>query len=686
MTAPDPRTTRRRTHATVVAAWVVATIGALWLGAGLSAAQTDEDLSFLPAGSSSAAFLEQHERDQRDGPPRETATVVVQGAGVLGPPDLDALDELSATISGEPGLPAVATGPPVVSPDGRVAVLEVELQVDDDEVGGAVSRLREVGARWASTSAYEVLVTGEAGVDADLAAGDVDLWLLLCSAAVVAVVLAAVYRSPVLWLLPVGVGLVAVLVSRAALVVLAEVSVPVTELTASIGTVVVFGLSTDYALLLLHRLRNAAGRDGDERLARARREVRTPVLVSAGTIVLAVLALTPSGVPAISGLGPALAVGVLSAAVVSLTLLPALLGLLGVPVPPRGNGAGAWSRLASSVVTRPVEAAGCAAGALVALACLVALWDASADPLANVPDQAESKRGAEVVRDHFGDGMTAPLVVSFSADAARSAPAALEARARRAGVGLVTIDQEEVGSRLEVSLALETPPFTDAWRSDAEVVGELAAEIDEGALVGGSTAEAVDREAAVTTQLAVLTPLLLVALLVALTVWLRSLLASVVVVLSACLSAAAAVGATAVAMPVLAGSGESSAEVLLFGVLFLVAFGVDYLVFLVDGVRRSGPGPHPQRVADGLASTGPVISSAGLVLASTFAVLLFVPEANVRQVGLLVAVGVLVDTLVVRTFLVPPLLSWIGDRWARARDRGETRPVRPVAGPLSSRA
>jgi RND superfamily putative drug exporter len=115
----------------------------------------------------------------------------------------------------------------------------------------------------------------------------------------------------------------------------------------------------------------------------------------------------------------------------------------------------------------------------------------------------------------------------------------------------------------------------------------------------------------------------------------------------------------------LTGSSRSSTEVLLFGLLFLLAFGIDYLVFLVDGIRKAAPGAgHRRRVADGLATTGPVITSAGLVLASTFAVLLFVPEANVRQVGLLVAIGVLVDTLVVRTFLVPPLLTWVGDRWA----------------------
>ncbi|PWN02078.1 hypothetical protein DJ010_16285 [Nocardioides silvaticus] len=657
------RSTTRRRPVLVVAAWVLAALASVVAATAFPTTETDEDLAFLPEDSASAEYLAQHLRDRRTDPPAETATLAVptpDGAEAA----LPEVERLAQLLRSDAEGSRMAVDDPVVSPDSGLVVLDVELRVDEDELVDAVTRLRELCEEWQTTSGLTAYVTGEGGVDADLDAGDVDLWLLVCSVVVVAVILGLVYRSPTLWLLPVATGVVAVLVARGLVLLLPHLSVTVTELTGSIGTVVVFGVCTDYALLLLNRLRRSpSSHDRGEAVAAAYREVRQPVLVSAATIVLAVLALSFSPIPGISGLGPALAVGVACAAAASLTLLPALLDLTGRRVRP-ATGPGAWDRAAATVLRRPWVALGGAAVVLVCLGAAAFSWSSSADPLVNIDDSADSKRGALLVREHFGASATSPLMVSFSAAAPRDAVADLSDATESQGLATGVLGTEQVGDRTEVALVLATDPYSRSWADAAEQVRTIATGIDPGALVGGAAAEALDREEAVQSQLLHHAPVVLAALLVALWVWLRSLQASLVVIASGCLACLAAVGASVAAPTSLTGSAQSSAEVLLFGLLFLTAFGVDYLVFLVDGIRRAPAGTRRRRVAAGLASTGPVITSAGVVLAATFAVLLLVPETNVRQVGLLVAAGVLIDTLVVRTLLVPHLLARTGGRWA----------------------
>lgn len=641
-----------------------------WLGGALADRVADEDRAFLPTDGTAADFDALRSRLVPPAERRDTATVVVTSQGAqLDEAALAQLRALGARLASDAGLPVTEADEPVLAPDHELAFLDLRMEASEDP-GPAVERIRAAAREALGGDGRTVMVTGGAAADADLGTGDVDLWLLLVSAGVVACILAVAYRSLVLWLLPVSVGVVAVVVSHGLSAVLAATGVGVTDLAASIATVVVFGVSTDYALLLLNRLRGTAatgpGRAGA--VAGATVAVRTPIAVSAGIIALVVMTLVISPVPGMRALGPVLAVGVVTAAFASLTLLPALLTLLpgrGRPAPQRPEGVPSrWQRLADAVVGRPGRAAVVSAVLLSGLALGGLEWRSSADPLGQIPDGAESKRGAQALRDHLGSGGDATVSVIVADDAATGRAVV----ARVAGLGAVPASEPRRLGAGQVLLDFELPatPYTDAWSRDLDRFTAAVRDVAPDAAVGGTAVEAVERDAAATRQLWRVAPVLLLVLVLVLTGWLRSLASAAVIVASSCVSCLAAWGVTALVSPALSDSDTVAAEVLLFGFLFLVAFGVDYVVFLVDGIRRAPVGSASARVAHGLAATGPVITAAGAVLAATFATLLLLPEANVRQVGILVAVGVVIDTLIVRVLFVPAMLMLVGaGRWGR---------------------
>lgn len=637
-----------------------------WLGAGLADRAADEDRAFLPEDGTAADFDAVRGRTDPASARYDTATVVLTGRDPIRGTDVDDLREVAAGLRADPSLPVEAADDPVVAPDGRLAFVDLRLRSGDDP-GPAVEAIRAAASERLAGAGREVMVTGGAAADADLGTGDVDLWLLLVSAAVVACILAVAYRSVLLWLLPVTVGIVAVVVSRGFTALLAMMGLGVTELAASIATVVVFGVSTDYALLLLNRLRTAAGTDRDRRraLASAVADVRTPVAVSAGIIALVVLTLVASPVPGMRALGPVLAVGVVTAATACLTLLPAVLAALPARRRARSGeaerrGGGRWVRVAGAVCRRPGAAVAVSGVLLAALALGGASWRSSADPLGQIPDDAESKRGAEALREHLGEAAEDPVEVILRGGEGNQR--AVVTRADALGAELVGEEPGAGDDHVLLSFRLEPRPYTEEWSEDLARLEAAVLDVEPGAAIGGTAVEAVEREEAAVRQLWVVGPLLLLVLTAVLGIWLRSLVAAGVIVASSCLSCVAGWGALALLSPGLSGSRTVASEVLLFGFLFLVAFGVDYVVFLVDGIRRAPGRSLPARVSSGLAATGPVITAAGAILAATFATLVLLPEANVRQVGILVAVGVLIDTLVVRVLFVPAMLVIVGRR------------------------
>ncbi|MFE4062125.1 MMPL family transporter [Streptomyces sp. NPDC059096] len=590
-----------------------------------------------------------------------------------------------AAVAAAPVRGAAPPGAVEVSDDGKAALFPVRIQpveADDDTVGAAVGALRTtLGDPDRARPGLDVRVAGEAGLGTDTSAGDVDTALLLTSMAIVAVLLLGTYRSPTLWLVPLFASLVAVLVARGAAYGLAEAGLSVTELSSAILIVLVFGAATDYALLLLNRYREELARHEDrhEAVAEALRRTTPAILASAGTVVAGLLCLLVADLAGLRGLGPVAAAGVVVALAAMVTLLPALLvcagrGLLWPRIPSPSTPRGAadhrlWQAVGDRVVRRPRTAA---------LLVTVALWlpvlaltglRTSADPLDSAPPSAESVTGQRVLAAHFPEGAAAPLTVVLppGADdaAVRTAVETARGTDRVAGAerGEPLTVAGEPGPRPTLRVELAVPPYGD--RAHA-AVGELRAALartTDGALVGGGPAVLMDHARAATDDTLRIVPLVLLAVTVVLGLLLRSLVAPLVLMAVNVLSFAASLGLATLVFDRVMGFGGVSAELFVYVFVFLVALGVDYTIFLMERIREErGRLSTTEAVRRGVTATGGVITAAGLVLAGTFAALAQLPDVTVAEVGIAVAIGVLVDTLLVRSVQVPALVVLLGDR------------------------
>ena len=497
---------------------------------------------------------------------------------------------------------------------------------------------------------------------------------------IVAVLLVVTYRSPVLWVIPlVVVGLADRVAVVAATHTLDAAGLPWDGTTTGILSVLVFGAGTDYALLLISRyrdeLRTTASRHAA--MAHALRRTAEAVLGSAVTVFLAVLTLLLSLTPATRGLGLACAVGVVVAATFALVVLPAALVLFGRwvfwPMVPRHGDQAAvdadtiFHRVGRLVSRRP---AGVVAGTLVLLAVLASglfgmrLGLDEADQLL---DRPEAVTAAERLAESFPAGTVEPTQVVTRADGKRSWTGSRAPRAsgRPGSPGPATASPRSRPS----SRPSPAPP-----RRGRPSSGSRSALDDvPGTHVGGNEAEAIDARSAAERDLLLIVPLILAMVLLGLAVLLRSLLGPVLLVLSVVATYVAALGASWWIFTAVFGFEAVEVKIPLFAFLFLVALGVDYNIFLVTRAREEAR-EHGSRegMLRALTVTGGVITSAGILLAAVFAVLGVLPLVALAQLGTIICVGVLLDTLVVRTMLVPAIAVLLGDRfWWPRRVGGE---------------
>lgn len=657
------------------------------------------------------------------------AVVVVESQdGELGREALGTLgqkgEELLAALPDDAvGQDATVEGP-IPSEDGQAALLVVSLDADAMEANGPdiVEDLR--GAADGLVPGTESYVTGAAGFSADVAGSfeGADFRLLAATAIVVAVLLLITYRSPVLWLVPL---LVIALADRVA----ASVSGTVNEAadlafdgsTSGITSVLVFGAGTNYALLLVSRYRDELRDTPDHRvaLARAWRAALPAILASNITVVLTVALLLLAVQPSNRALGLSTGVGLLVALVFALTLLPALLALFGRglfwPFVPRPGDrdkteTGIWHRIATAVVCRPA----------VVLAASVALLGAMALGLVGVKvglsqtDQfrveAESVTGLEALEEHFPSGAATPLSVLVpvpegsgvqAGEGGRSGPPgggegpaadlaepAAQVVTALEGVGGVTGVQPQSSATVDgttwqqLQVTSDAAPASADARQVVEDVRSAASGATEGTLVGGSEAQTVDQRSGVLRDMTVVIPLMLVMILVVLVIVLRSLVAPVLLVLISVVGSVAALGAGALLSEHVFGFPALDISVPLYSFLFLVALGIDYTIFLVVRAREellSGRERSTARaMVRAVAATGGVITSAGIVLAAVFVVLGVLPLITLTQVGIVVGLGILVDTFLVRTVVVPAVFDLVGDTvwWpARPQDRAVQAPA-----------
>ncbi|WP_431943746.1 MMPL family transporter [Micromonospora marina] len=611
-------------------------------------------------------------------------------------------------VSGELGSLAVGgrVSPAQVSPDGTVALVAVPLSTEGgpSAVVDEVEKLRE--AVGDLPGELRVEVTGGPAFTADL--GKVfqgaDTTLLLVTAAVVAVLLLVTYRSPFLWLVPLlVVGATEQITLRVveSLVPAFGIYLPSGQVTG-IASVLVFGAATNYALLLIARYREELRREEDRFAAMrsALRRTAEPILASGSTVVLGVLTLLLSEQETNRALALACATGVILAMLSALFVLPAALLLFGRglfwPFVPRVGSAARegriWGRLGELVVRRPLPVAALAVLLLAGLALGGLGIRTGLSETEQFSEKPEAVAGAETLARAFPAGSTQPVAVLTNPQAAQAVLAAASgvdgvasARPGTAGDRVAQIDvvlTAEPGSaasdRAVVALRDAVSAVPDS--SPPAVEG---ADAPDGALVGGSVAATYDSNEANTKDLQLILPLILLLVGAVLVLLLRGILAPLLLVLTVIASFFASLGAAWLLFDHVLDFPALDSGVLLLAFVFLVALGVDYNIFLVtrarEDARRTG-------TRDGMLSalrvTGGVITSAGILLAAVFAVLGVLPLITLTQIGIIVCLGVLLDTLLVRTVLVPSLAFLLGDRfwWPGriARDADAT-PAEPVA-------
>ncbi|GAB2868748.1 MMPL family transporter [Nocardioides pacificus] len=607
-----------------------------------------------------------------------------EGAGEGTPGGGGAPDGAEGAPEGAPagGPEGGQQGPPVTpSEDGTAALLVVPVDSSTaSDTADIVGDLRDKVDE-ALPEGVEGQVTGPAAVQADLAAvfDGANFRLLTVTASVVALLLVITYRSPVLWLIPLTiVGIADRLAAILATQVMAALDVKWDESTVGILSVLVFGAGTNYALLLISRYRDelSSHHSRNAAMAIALRRTAEAVLASASTVVIGVLTLLLSVTPTTRGLGLACAVGIVVAAVFVLVVLPATLVLFGrwvfwPRVPHEGDAAlvesntSLWRRVGDQVARRPLAFVGVTLALLAVMAVGLFRIEIGLGTADQFLDEPEAISASKRLAESFPAGTSQPTQVLTRADgqevldAATSADGVASARLSTEGAGITQID-----------VVLDADPSSAEARDAVGSLRDALASYDE-TYVGGPEAESLDeREAAGRDRLVIL-PLILGLVLLALFALLRSFVAPLLLVATVLGTYAASLGVSWWLFTQVFGFAALDVSTPLFAFLFLVALGVDYNIFLVTRAREEAA-EHGTRqgMLRALTATGGVITSAGILLAAVFAVLGVLPLVVLAQLGVVICIGVLLDTLLVRTVLVPALAVALGDRfwWPRKVD------------------
>jgi RND superfamily putative drug exporter len=568
---------------------------------------------------------------------------------------------------------AIEQQPVVVSDDRQAAVATVPLDagLSGFTLSDAVKALRQSAGKELPGD-LRVEVTGGPAFGADIANSfsGANITLLAVTAFVVALLLIVTYRSPVLWLVPLAVIGFADRVAAVLGSAIAEgLGMSPDGSTSGITSVLVFGAGTNYALLLISRYREELGRNESHRAALrvAVRQAGPAILASNATVVLALLTLVLASSPSTRSLGVQAASGLVVAAVFVLLVLPQLLGLFGRrlfwPFIPRVGAkpltdSGIWHRVADAVARRPGRVAGVAIAGLAVLCTGLLGTPIGLSQTEQFRVQAESVSGYQTLAAHFPSGLTDPTRVITSTDRAADVERAIAATP---GVVSVNPAAGTANGHSQWTVVLSAAPASDDAFRTVDALRNSVHAADPAALVGGSDAQARDASAAASRDRRVIVPAILAVVLIVLYVLLRSALAPLVLVAVTVLSALAALGLGGWASVHLFGFPALDNTAPLFAFLFLVALGVDYTIFLVTRAREETPAHGTrQGIIRAVSATGAVITSAGIVLAAVFCVLGVLPLIVLTQIGIIVGLGILLDTFVVRTVIIPALFTLIG--------------------------
>ncbi|MFJ2544565.1 MMPL family transporter [Microbacterium sp. NPDC087589] len=630
------------------------------------------------------------------------------------------LQTISDAVADAPSVEGVSedVSPALTSEDGKAVQAFIPIE-GDAELADAIDAL---GAqlREAAPDGVTVYITGPAGFSADLVAGFAGIDGLLLGVALLAVlvILVLVYRSFLLPIVVLSTSLFALCVALLVVWWLAKFEVLLLSgQTQGILFILVIGAATDYALLFVARFREElrVSQDKGTAVLAAWKGSFEPIVASGGTVIAGLLCLLLSDLKSNSTLGPVAAIGIVFAMLAALTLLPALLLLFGRavfwPRRPRFEPevvaeehgmrkTGLWARLARLITRRPRVIWIVTTLVLLAGASGVLQLNAVGVPQSDlVLGASEARDGQVALGEHFPGGSGSPVYVVVAEGRLQDAADVLLADDGIDGVSVTAADSPSGAATVtEDGLVAVGPPgtpvpeptvvdgevllqgtLTDAADSDAaaDTVRDLRAELNEiDALVGGVTATAIDTNDASIHDRNLIIPVVLVVIMLILMLLLRSILAPVLLIITTVLSFGTAMGVSALVFNGIFDFPGADPAVPLYGFVFLVALGIDYNIFLMTRVREESL-EHGTRegVLRGLSITGGVITSAGLVLAATFAALGVIPILFLAQLAFIVAFGVLLDTFVVRSLLVPALaydlgrvIWWPSKLWRSGRD------------------
>jgi len=676
----------RRTKYIVVVFWILVVAALGGLAGKLQGAEKNDASAYLPSSAESTQELNEQNLFQSKNL-NPALVVYVRDSGVT----TADMQKAAADARYFASLPAVngRVAPPVVSKDHKAiqTVVGSELGFNSD-ISGFISKVK--GQATKDNTGLNVYVGGPAASAADQIKifKGIDTTLLYATLGVVIVLLLLTYRSPVLWLLPILSAGVALTVAQAVIYLLTQhASLTVNGQSEGILVVLVIGASTDYALLLIARYREELRRHADrhEAMAVALRRAGPAIIASGLTVVAGMLCLLAAESNDISGLGPVAAVGIAVGLLAMITLLPAVLVICGRwvfwPVrpgfgTPEPTSRGIWSRIGRGISRRPrmvwvVTAILLAAGAAGMIGFKFGTLT-TAQAFRGTPPSIAAQN---VLARYFPAGSGEPVQVITTASTAGQVKTALSGTPGIASVTQPVTKDSRSFLQATMTPAPDSPAaytLVDKVRTTVHAIPGAHAE------VGGGTAITKDVESAATHDRNLLIPLILVVVFVILGLLLRALVAPLVLIATVVLSFGSALGISSLFFKHVFGFAGADTGMPLFVFVFLVALGIDYNIFLMTRVREESIRAGTRRGAlTGLAATGGVITSAGLVLAGTFASLSTLPLVEFTEIGFTVALGVLLDTIIVRSVLVTSLTLDIGRHvwWPSAL----ARPGRPDA-------
>jgi RND superfamily putative drug exporter len=690
--------------------WVAVVAWLLLGAAGLVAHAHIDDVtaagqsSFLPKDSESTRAVEALQ-EASSGGEEVPAVIVFERPGGLHRADVaaigrlgDGLDRLALTgatpildpFSGRyrnqlTEVARIANGVGPISRDGEAALLF--LTIDAADRGAVVSGVEKIRRylREHARPGLRAFVTGPAGIAADLdrVADDAGETLLIATLSLVLILLLVVYRAPLLAALPLLTVGAAYLVAIGIAYLLIEGGWIVVNIEGTfLLLVLIFGAGTDYSLLLVHRYGEELGKDRAPALAlpAALRETAPALAASAGTVIAAMLVLLVADLQSTHWLGPILSIGIAVMLAAAFTLLPALLSLLGerafwrpggktAPDPARGSlpthtvgiePRSRWERVAD-LVRRRSRTIVLAVSALLAVLALGNLTNHGTIGFGQGETKpTNSSRGTEALEAHFPAGLGSPLTAVVGTERLEATTEALEAL-KTVQLALPVPPTGEIDKAVVV-LVLRGDPYSSEAADTVDEIRDRLHEVDPGGLLGGVPAENFDIEQTNERDTKLIVPLVLLVVALILAAVLRALIAPLYLIVTVVASFAATLGLVTFAFTAFGADGIAF-NLVLMAFLFLVALGVDYNIFLMTRAREEAV-THGTREGTlvALVNTGSVVTGAGLILAGTFATLTLLPLEELIQIGATVAIGVLLDTFVVRALLIPAITYRLGER------------------------